>query len=449
MKPQLKSVTFSLHIPPQMWQSFRQSMLAARTNNEEVIGFFFCQRQQVSKSQIRYLPQTWIVPDSDCYERQSTQGLVLKQAFHLYLLKTYLDGQKLHIVHVHTHTGLASPNFSSIDDRHESQYSQFLSAYFPSKPRLISGVFDELLERSQFRIWDRKGGSWQQMQCYHSWFEQKPSLSTDSPTDSRFLRQQVFGESFQKQLSQLNVTLVGCGGIGAIFAELLGRLGVKHWHFIDPDRLETVNLNRMPGTTPRMAQQKWYKVHYLKGLIKRIYPQGSHVKAVPSAIEDCGEREIARSDLIVVATDNHRSRQIAQELALKYMRPLICLGTHIEITEKIPRMYCRISIPPLGGGWCLMCGNVINLQQAALETAPTPLQHLAIGAGYLEDIDNPAVFWLNSICASTAVGIIHGMINGFLDVDKGIDWIYHFPSSNWLKTDVIYLSTPHCYFCGS
>lgn len=245
--------------------------------------------------------------------------------------------------------------------------------------------------------------------------------------------------------------MIGCGGIGAIFAEMLGRLGVKKWVLIDPDRLESANLNRMPGATQEMADQQWYKVHYVKRLIKRIYTTGSCVKAMPISIEnELAKQEIAASDLIVVATDNHRSRQIAQELALEYMRPLVCLGTHIDVQpDNTPRMYCRITVPPLGGGWCLMCGNIINLQRAALESAPLEINHLAAQAGYLEGIHDPAVFWLNSICASTGVGVIHGMVGGFLSVDSGLDWIYDFPGSNWLKTNTDYLATPDCYFCSS
>lgn len=84
---------------------------------------------------------------------------------------------------------------------------------------------------------------------------------------------------------------------------------------------------------------------------------GSCVKAIPTSIEnELAKQEVANSDLIIVATDNHLSRQIAQELALEYMRPLVCLGTHIDVKpDNTPRMYCRVTVPPLGGGWCLMC----------------------------------------------------------------------------------------------
>lgn len=456
MKTQKLAPEISLHIPPQMWQQFRQSIIKSRTMNEEVIGFFFCKRQQISKNKIRYIPKAWVVPLPDCYEGQSASGLVLTQKFHWYLLKNYLN-QGLHVVHIHTHAGDISPDFSCVDDRYESEYSRFIASRFPKKPRLISGVFDESLKQSQFRIWDRKGESYQSIKCYQSWLElsenrellNNPNLSNN--IESMFVRQKIFGNTCQKQLNELKVTLIGCGGIGSIFAELLGRLGVKNWVLIDPDRLETVNLNRMPGATQEMADQRWFKVDYVKYLIKKIYQTGSCVKAIPTSIEHgLAQQEIASSDLIVVATDNHLSRQFAQEIALEYMRPLVCLGTHIDVnkSDNAPRMYCRVTVPPLGGGWCLMCGNIINLQRAALESAPIEINQMAASSGYLEGIDDPAVFWLNSICASTGVGIIHGMVSGFLNLDAGIDWIYEFPGSVWHKTNIEHLETPDCYFCS-
>ncbi len=445
-----KSPEISLHIPPQMWNKFHNSLLKSRRQNEEVIGFFFCQRHQINKHKIRYIPKTWVVPYPDCYEHQSLNGLVLKQQFHQYLLKNNLEQEKLDVVHIHTHAGTGMPLFSYVDDRYESEYAKFLSSNFKKKPRLISGVFDSELQLGQFRIWNRKGNSHSQVKFYNSWFELEHPTHHPTDTELMFTRQKVFGDAVQKQLGTLRVALIGCGGIGSILAETLGRLGVKKWVLIDPDRLEAVNLNRMVAATPLMVEQNWPKVDYLKYLIKRIYPSGSCVKAIPTLIEDeTAQQEIAASDLIVVATDNHRSRQLAQELALQYMRPLVCLGTHIDVKpDKTPRMYCRITVPPLGGGWCLMCGNIINLQRAALESAPPEMIDLAHQAGYLEGVGDPAVLWLNSICASTAVGIIHGMVSGFLNLDSGLDWIYDFASSNWLKTNPESLANTDCYFCS-
>ena len=503
MKIQLQSQEVKLHIPPYTWKKFRQAMLNARQDREEVIGFLFCQRHQLAKNKFRYTPVSWIVPTPDCYERQSTIDLVLKQSFHQYILDNYLGNteenyssvKKLDVVHIHTHFGNERPLFSATDDLHEAKYAQFLANAYPHKPRLISGVFDELLEQSEFRLWDRKGVYHTPIQFYNSWFApvdeievsnrkeseedsnlmqkelenslrslftpKKPIFTTQNKTNNNslaseqteeiFARQRVFGNRVQQQLGQIKVALIGCGGIGSVFAEQLARLGVKNWLLIDPDRLETVNLNRMPGATQQMVDQWWDKVNYVKWLIKRAYSIGSHVKTLPLFIEDKAVKaEIATADLIVVATDNQRSRQVAQELAIQHTLPLVCLGTHIEVKpNNQPSLYARVTVPPLGGDWCLMCGNIINLQQAALETASTEMTEMAEKAGYLQGVDDPAVYWLNGICASTGVGIIHGILSGFVDADSGLDWIYDFANANWLKTNTEELHTEDCYFCAS
>ncbi|MGY6528395.1 MAG: HesA/MoeB/ThiF family protein [Cyanobacterium sp.] len=439
----------SLHIPPQMWQKIRHSMLKVKTQDEEVISFIFCEKQSINNT-IRYIPKYWIVPDRDCYEYQSSSGLVIKQNFHHYLLEKYLQDQPLNVVHIHTHFGDQVPHFSNVDDCHESDYAQFLGENFAHQPDLISGVFDENLEKYQFRLWNHQGTDFQPIEFCCSWLtvdENNISQSTEIPLI--FARQKVFGQGFQQQLSQLKVALIGCGGIGAVFAETLGRLGVKNWLLIDHDNLELVNLNRTPGASIEMVKEEWSKVDYVEHLLTKIYPDDGNFITAKTTIQEIHDREqIAHYDLIVVATDNHHSRQIAQELALKYQLPFMSLGTHIDIDfDGTPKMYARITIPPLGGGWCLMCGNMINLQQSALETAPESITQLANSAGYLNDVEAPAVLWLNNICASTAVGIIHGVMAGFLNVDEGLDWVYHFPSQQWLKTMSEHLYNDNCLFC--
>ncbi|NJK39951.1 MAG: ThiF family adenylyltransferase [Oscillatoriales cyanobacterium RM2_1_1] len=440
----------TLHVPPLMWEQFRHALQEAQAKNQEVIGFLFCKHHQISDQAVRYWPQAWVVPTVDCYESQSVNGLVLDQQFHLYLLETYLE-EGLDMVHIHTHPGQEFPIFSTIDDCYESQYAKFLANRFNHQLHLISGIFDETFQKFQFRLWNQTGTAFQPVNFHPSWFALAASeSSTVQETDPIFARQQIFGTTLQNQLSDLSVTLIGCGGIGAAFAELLGRLGVRRWTFIDPDHLEASNLNRMPGATWNMAEQHLPKVEYVKQLIENIYPTDSEITTIPTAIENIeASADCAASDLIVVATDNHHSRQVAQELALASIRPLIALGTHIEIKpDGLPRMFCRVTVPPLGGDWCLMCGNIINLQQAALESASPEIGNLATQAGYLKSVPDPAVFWLNSICASTGVGILQGMLSGFLSINAGLDWIYEFPESKWHKTDPDALTTSSCYFCG-
>mgnify|MGYP000509356183 CR=1 FL=1 len=44
------------------------------------------------------------------------------------------------------------------------------------------------------------------------------------------------------------------------------------------------NLNRMPGATSNMVEEGWYKVHYVKHVLDRIYPTGANLTAIPDSI---------------------------------------------------------------------------------------------------------------------------------------------------------------------
>ena len=441
-----------LIVPPRMWAGFRQAMLASRFNQGEVIGFLFCTRHRVSPRKWRLLPKAWVVPTAECYEHQSMGGLALRQSFHWYLYKTYIE-RGLDVVHVHTHPHCNVPRFSAIDDYHEAEYARFLSR-LPGRLRLVSGVFDERMTQGRFRAWPIKP----------DWQPGPAALSTkileildadcadggrEFACAARFDRQRVFGLGVQESLGAIAVGLVGCGGIGAVFAEQLARLGVRRWVLVDPDVLEETNLNRLPCATPQMAARRWPKVRYVKRLIKTAWPAGSQVTSLCLPIEDRqAQRRLAACDLIVVATDNHRSRMLAQELALRYLRPLVSLGSHLEMDEACGsrRMLCRVTIPPVDGGWCLCCGDVVDATLAALEVAPTALCSIVSAAGYLPGIAAPAVYWLNSCCASLGVFVIHGVISGLLDIESGLDWVVDFGCRKWLE--VAHDEQPDCLYCS-
>lgn len=153
----MKTLQSSLVIPKHLWQQVRQSMLSARQEHEETIGFLLCDKLQIGKKQSKFITREWMVPTSDCYEYQSVNGLVLEQNFHHYLLDWLLANPHRHIVHIHTHSGSGLPHFSQIDDRAESEYARFLSRHLQTKSRLISGVFDENIQQGQFRLWNRRG----------------------------------------------------------------------------------------------------------------------------------------------------------------------------------------------------------------------------------------------------------------------------------------------------
>jgi len=438
-----------LNVPPRTWKAFREALLDARQNAQEVIGFLFCRRHRLSRRSLRLVPQAWVVPLPDCYESQSIGGLALRQRFHLELLRRY-GASGLDVVHVHTHPTRFRPGFSFTDDMAEARYSRFLSE-LPQQPRLISGVFDMELRDGEFRRWRPDGTvSADRVIFSAAWLPRQEENNGQAAPIEQFDRQKVFGREFQQTLGRLRVGLVGCGGIGACFAEQLSRLGVRRWVLVDPDHLETTNLNRLPAATQAMVEDRWSKVRYVNYLIRLAWPRGAEVRALDVAAQDrSGQAELAKCDLIVTATDNHYSRMVCQEIALRFGRPLISLGTHIEAPKDGGpfRILSRVTVPPLGGGWCLMCGDVIDASVAALETAAPQIASDVAKAGYVPGVPAPAVYWVNNCCASLGVYVVHGALCGMLDVADGLDWVVDFGSAQWLR--IGHETRQDCLYCAA
>src|SRR5262249_33303796 len=97
-----------------------------------------------------------------------------------------------------------------------------------TRPALFGNVLDRIWHRWR---WARKRGR---------------RMNADVNLD-RYSRQMRFfgiGEEGQKRLLQSHVTLCGCGALGTVLANALGRAGVGHLRLIDRDFIETNNLQR-------------------------------------------------------------------------------------------------------------------------------------------------------------------------------------------------------------
>src|SRR5262245_61866228 len=63
----------------------------------------------------------------------------------------------------------------------------------------------------------------------------------------RYSRQLLFpgiGKAGQERLGNSRVTLIGCGALGAMHAEMLARAGVSFLRLVDRDFIEESNLHR-------------------------------------------------------------------------------------------------------------------------------------------------------------------------------------------------------------
>ena len=67
---------------------------------------------------------------------------------------------------------------------------------------------------------------------------------------ARYHRQSLlFGPSGQAILARTKVAIVGAGGVGMLLVQALSHLGVGHLVVIDPERVDSTNLPRLPEAT--------------------------------------------------------------------------------------------------------------------------------------------------------------------------------------------------------
>lgn len=80
----------------------------------------------------------------------------------------------------------------------------------------------------------------------------------------------ALGEKLMLEFQQRRFCIVGCGGTGALFAEMLVRTGAQKITLIDGDEVNISNLNRVISFVREDADK--HKVEVLKSRLECINP---------------------------------------------------------------------------------------------------------------------------------------------------------------------------------
>jgi molybdopterin/thiamine biosynthesis adenylyltransferase len=224
-----------------------------------------------------------------------------------------------------------------------------------------------------------------------------------APEMGRYHRQELlFGRDVQRKLQQTAVAVVGLGGLGSFVALELAHLGVGHLVLIDPDTVDETNLNRLIGARAEDIDQA--KVEVYARLVRGIAP-GITLAPLPYAILD--ERALAAAkgaDVLAGCVDNHGARMILNQLAVRYLIPLVDGGSGIRpATDAQPLAIggqVQLVLPGMG---CLECRGAIDARRAAFDLAPAAVQAEERAHGYGIAETAPAVIALNGVIASMQV----------------------------------------------
>lgn len=147
----------------------------------------------------------------------------------------------------------------------------------------------------------------------------------------------ALGEQMIERIQKLRFCVVGCGGTGALFAEMLVRTGALDITLVDGDRVEESNLNRVLGFLVKDTGRK--KVEVLKSRFEEINP------VVSIKVEDCHLRKhdpedtrgqkvrdsVHDSEIVIIAVDKNNDRIECEKLCRNNNLKTLGIGVYVDI----------------------------------------------------------------------------------------------------------------------
>lgn len=162
----------------------------------------------------------------------------------------------------------------------------------------------------------------------------------------------ALGTAVVEKLRTLRFCVVGCGGTGANFAEILVRSGATQITLIDGDRVDESNLNRVSSFAWLDVNQP--KVDVLKARLDAIRP-GLHVQTLPTSFKQRvdilddplgppARDAVHDADVVFVGTDTNSSRLAIEALHASRRRGmLLSCGILIDREDGVFEFECNWS----------------------------------------------------------------------------------------------------------
>ncbi len=156
--------------------------------------------------------------------------------------------------------------------------------------------------------------------------DQAQLLEQADPALARYNRQMLWepiGVQGQKKLRDAKILMVGCGALGTVLANTLGRAGVGHMTIIDRDFIEINNLQRQV-----LFDQQDIKDQLPKSVAAQrklaLINSDIDVEAVVADVNHTNiEQYAAGKDLLLDGTDNFETRFLINDVSIKLDIPWI------------------------------------------------------------------------------------------------------------------------------
>lgn len=190
------------------------------------------------------------------------------------------------------------------------------------------------------------------------------------PRRLQILRRTIdtWGESCQQDIARLRVGIVGVGSVGCIVAETLARIGIEKLTLIDPDKIETHNLDRLLYAGRRDVGE--YKValaarHLRNSATAEDFEVAAHRKPLQyersyAAALDC--------DLLFSAVDRPLPKDLLNRIAYTHCIPVISGGVFIDTKSNGTLGQATWSVTTVAPGRrCLRCDGQYTTSDVTME----------------------------------------------------------------------------------
>lgn len=224
-----------------------------------------------------------------------------------------------------------------------------------------------------------------------------------------FSRQSFLGPKSEETLAGARVAIIGAGGGGSHIAQQLAHLGVGNFRLVDPDRIESSNLNRLVTGTHDDVDVKRAKVRILENAIRAIRPWAGVTVAEAKWQE--ADALIRDAHVIFGCVDGYRQRMNLERAARRYGVPLIDIGMDVAEIEGGYAVSGQM-IVSLPGHPCMTCMGFLTQDKLDKEED-----------GYGAAGHNPQVVWANGVLASLAVGAFVQMTSPWCGAPQSSQWL--------------------------
>ena len=187
--------------------------------------------------------------------------------------------------------------------------------------------------------------------------------------ENQIATRSVWGKYNQSLIANTHVGIIGLGSVGSLVAESLSRIGVSKITLIDPQCIETRNLDRTLGATAEDVEKRIPKVTISERLIKSSHTS-ENLQTIPVINDVVSQEGIKRSldcDVIFSCVDRPWPRHYLNALSYSHLIPVIDGGI-IAKTKNDRPVHVDWRIHTVGPGKkCLVCLGALKNGEISLD----------------------------------------------------------------------------------